>query len=109
MRKYIKIVLLSILLASSSAMAAEHQHNEAMQGMTMNAGQQWIDGVVKKVDQKKGQITLKHAAIANVMPAMTMSYKVAPSLKGIQAGDKVRFVLEKNNDDYVVTRIEMVR
>ena len=115
MRQIIKISLFSVLLASTSAIAAEHQHlsHEAMQAMPVNAGHamQWSDGVVKKVDQKASKITLKHAAIVNVMPAMTMSYYVmqAASLKSMHAGDKVRFVLEKNNDVYVVTHIEVVK
>lgn len=105
MRKIIKIGLFSVLLASTSAIAAEHQHmnHDAMQ--TMQTGPQWTDGIVKKVDPKGGKITVKHAAISGSMPAMTMSYKVAPSLPSVQAGDKVRFILENN----VVTRIETVR
>ncbi len=113
MRKIIKIGLFSVLLASTSVIAAEPQHmnHEAMQAMTKDAGQQWSDGVVKKVDQKQSQITLKHSAIAGSMPAMTMSYRVAPSesLKSMHAGDKVRFVLEKNHEAYVVTHIEVLR
>lgn len=112
MQQIIKISLFSVWLASTSAIAAEHQHlsHEAMQ-TTMDAGQQWSDGVVKKIDRKAGQITLKHSAIAGSMPAMTMSYRVAPaeSLKSMHAGDKVRFVLEKDNEAYVVTHIEAVR
>lgn len=115
MRQIIKISLFLVWLASTSAIAAEHQYlnHEAMQAATMEAGRamQWSDGMVKKVDQKAGQITLKHSAIAGSMPAMTMSYHVVPaeSLKSIQAGDKVRFVLEKDNEAYVVTHIEVVR
>lgn len=113
MQQIIKISLFLVGLASTSAIAAEHQHlsHEAMQAMPVNAGQQWSDGVVKKVDRKAGQITLKHSAIAGSMPAMTMSYHVVPaeSLKSMQAGDKVRFVLKKDNEAYVVTRIEAVR
>ena len=115
MRKIIKICLFSVLLASASAIAAEQQHmsREAMQAMTKDAGQavQWSDGVVTKVDQKKSQITLKPAAVANVMPAMTMSYHVVPtaSLKSMHAGEMVRFVLVKDNEAYVLTHIEVLR
>lgn len=108
MRKIIKISLLFVLLTSTSVMAAE---NQQMKHQAMHAGQQWNDGVVKKIDLKDGKITLKHSAIAGVMPAMTMSYQVAPSesLKGMQTGDKVRFILKKNKDVYVVTHIEVVK
>ncbi len=101
MRKIIEIMLLAILLASTGAMAVEH--HAAMQAMKTES--QWNDGVVKKVDPQGGKITVKHAAIAGSMPAMTMSYKVAPSLPSVQAGDKVRFILENN----VVIRIETVK
>ncbi len=71
-----------------------------------------IDGVAKKVDYEGGKITLQHGEIANVgMPAMTMGYRVkqAQQLKPIRAGDKVRFMMEKSGDDYIVTHIEAVR
>lgn len=115
MQQIIKISLFLVGLASTSAIAAEHQHlnHETTQATTMEAGRaiQWSDGVVKKVDQKAGRITLKHSAIAGLMPAMTMSYRMVPaeSLKSMQTADKVRFVLKKDNEAYVVTRIEVVR
>lgn len=109
MRQIISISLFSILLASASVFAADHQHMN--QDAKPSAGQQWSHGVVKKVDQKAGKVTLKHEAIENVMPAMTMSYHIASpaSLSALHAGDKVRFVLDKTNDDYVVSHIEVVR
>lgn len=101
MLKIIKVALFSFLLASAGAFASEH--HAAMQ--SMQTGPQWTDGIVKKVDPEGGKITVKHAAIAGSMPAMTMSYRMAPALPAVQAGDKVRFILENN----VVTRIETVR
>lgn len=107
------------LLASTSAFAAE-QHNHG-QGMKHEAMQQIAsaatkamplnDGVVKKIDMQNGKITLQHGDIANVMPAMTMSYRVKKTqqLESIQAGDKVRFTLDKLGDDYIVTHIEVAR
>lgn len=107
------------LLASTGAFAAE-QHNHG-QGMKHEAMQQMAsaatkamplnDGVVKKVDMQNGKITLQHGDIANVMPAMTMSYRVKKTqqLEPIHAGDKVRFTMEKLGDDYIVTHIEVAR
>ena len=68
-------------------------------------------GEVKKIDMKNGKVTLQHGDIANVMPAMTMSYQVrnAQQLEGLGAGDKVRFTLKKINNDYIVTHIEAAR
>lgn len=70
------------------------------------------DGVVKKLDQKKATVTLQHGDIAEVnMPAMTMSYPVrhAQGLANLHPNDKVRFTMEKKQDDYIVTHIEAVK
>ena len=100
------------MLAGTGAGATE-QHNHSMDreaAMSHDAGKAMplTDGLVKKVDQKNGKITLQHGDIVDVMPAMTMSYRVkqAQQLESIQAGDKVRFAMKKLNDDYVVTHIE---
>ena len=102
MRNIIKTCL--FLLACSSAMAAEPQ---PMNHQAMTAGPQWIDGVVKKIDPKNARVTVMQSAIDGVMPAIIMSYQVAAeqSLKSIQTGNKVRFILAKN----VVTHIEAVK
>jgi Cu/Ag efflux protein CusF len=71
-----------------------------------------IDGVARKVDHKGGKITLQHGEIASVkMPAMTMGYRVKQpqQLESIQPGSKVRFMMEKMGDDYIVTHIEPAR
>lgn len=114
------------LLACTSAFAAE-QHSQgmkhdatqqmdhaAMKAMHRDDGQsvQLTDGIVKKVDQMDGKITLQHGEIANInMPAMTMSYRVkqAQWLQSTHSGDKVRFAIDKLNDGYIVTHIEVVR
>ncbi len=108
------------LLASSGAFASE-QHNHS-KGMNHEAMQQMdtaamkamplTDGIAKKVDQQSGKVTLQHGEIANVkMPAMTMSYRVkqAQQLEPIHAGDKVRFAMDKVNDEFVVVYIEAVK
>ena len=107
------------LLASSGAFAAPEQHNHGMDHEEMKAmshdaekAMQLTDGVVKKVDVQSGKVTLAHGEIANVkMPPMTMSYRVklAQQLETIHAGDKVRFAMDKVNDEFVVVHIEIVK
>lgn len=109
-------LLLVLLTGSGAVMASEH-----MQGMNHAAMQRAAsaatkamplnDGVAKKVDMQNGKVTLQHGDIANVMPAMTMSYRVrqAQQLEPIHAGDKVRFTMDKLGDDYIVTHIEVAR
>ena len=109
-------LLLALSTGSGAVLAAEHKHGmdhadmrqavpAATKAMPLN------DGVAKKVDMQNGKVTLQHGDIANVMPAMTMSYRVkqAQQLEAIRAGDKVRFAMDKLGDDYVVTHIEAVR
>lgn len=107
------------MLVSSTAFA-EGQHNhsqgmnhEAMQQMDMAQmkAMQLADGIVKKVDLKGNKITLQHGEIASVkMPAMTMDYRVkqAQWLESIHAGDKVRFAMDKVNEEFVVVYIKTI-
>ncbi|MDD2915690.1 MAG: copper-binding protein [Gallionella sp.] len=125
MQKILTGSLFLAFLVNTGAFAAEqHDHGMGNDGMSqMNPesmkamhddGQTMplSDGVVKKVDVQNGKITLAHGEIANVkMPAMTMSYRIkqAQQLKSIHAGDKVRFAMDRVNDDYIVTHIEMAK
>ncbi|HEY1059844.1 copper-binding protein [Limnobacter humi] len=64
------------------------------------------EGVVKKIDLNQGKVTLKHGEIkSHQMPGMTMVFKVGSMemLKGLQAGDEVKFALDPS---MTVTRIE---
>ncbi|CAL75403.1 putative periplasmic copper binding protein [Bradyrhizobium sp. ORS 278] len=69
-----------------------------------------ISGDVKKIDEAQGKITLHHgpAKSLGMDEAMTMVYRVkdAAMLKGLKAGDKVRFEAQEDAAGYTVTRIE---
>lgn len=69
------------------------------------------DGVVEKLDMKRGMVTLKHDEVHGVMAAMTMGYRTAnpEELEGLKVGDKVRFTMEKQGEEYVLTHIEMMK
>ena len=67
------------------------------------------EGEVKKIDKEAQKITLRHGEIKNIgMPPMTMVFKVKDPamLDTLQAGDKVRFVVERAEGAMVVTQIE---
>ncbi|MBK3405232.1 copper-binding protein [Methylorubrum populi] len=71
-----------------------------------------VAGTVQKLDEAAGKVTLDHERIPNIdMDAMTMAYRVAdPSLlKGLKAGDKVRFSADRANGQISVTRIQKAR
>lgn len=110
MNKKITPFLLAMLLAvSGTAFAAEHTHTQHPSGAAQAV--QWADGVVVKINDQRGKLTLRHGDIAGVMSAMTMAYPVqdAQVLKSLQVGDKVRFVLQQRQDQYLVTQIETVQ
>jgi Cu/Ag efflux protein CusF len=73
---------------------------------------EWVKAQVVKVDTGRGKVLLKHEAIASIdMDAMTMPFKVkeAAMLDGIQAGDKVRFSVQVQDDDLLITHIEVLK
>ena len=66
-------------------------------------------GTVKGIDAKTGKVNLSHGPIASLnWPAMTMGFPVkdAALLKGIQAGMKVDFELEKSGGGYRIVSIK---
>lgn len=66
------------------------------------------DGEIRKVDKDNKKVTIKHGEIKNLeMPPMTMVFQVkdAAMLDKVQAGDKVRFKVEKAGSGFVVTEI----
>jgi len=69
-----------------------------------------VTGEVKKVDKPAGRLTVKHGEIkAFDMPGLTGSYKVqdAAMLDKVQAGDHVQFNLDRINNQYTITRIDV--
>jgi Cu(I)/Ag(I) efflux system protein CusF len=69
-----------------------------------------IDGQVVKVDTSASNITIKHGPIRklDMDQGMTMVFHAqnADLLKGVKAGDKIKFDAESVNGQYTVTRIE---
>ncbi len=72
---------------------------------------EWIEGEgsILQLDQDENRVTLKHGEIEKLMPAMTMDYDVesAELLRGLKAGDRVRFQLSPRGLEFVV--VEIVR
>ena len=71
-----------------------------------------VNGVIVKIDQPQGKITLKHGEIPNLhMDAMTMVFAVRDKamLVGLKAGDKVRFEAEEVNGMKTVTAIKSAK
>lgn len=69
------------------------------------------EGVVRRIDQGNGKITLRHGPIVSIdMPPMTMVYSVKPPalLNKVKVGDKVKFQAEEVNGNYIVTEMEVM-
>nr|WP_246180140.1 copper-binding protein [Microvirga thermotolerans] len=68
-----------------------------------------VSGTVEKVDAGAGKITLDHGPIPNLsMDAMTMVFRVQDPavLKGVKAGDRVRFQADRVNGQISVVTIQ---
>jgi len=88
--------LLALVLGSSLAMA---------QG-------DLVDGQVTKVDQSAGKITIRHGPLKKFdMDGMTMAFRAADPamLKAVKAGDKVKFLSDRIDGQFTVTRIEKAK
>ncbi len=74
------------------------------------SAQALVAGEVKKIDKPAGRITLKHAEIKVYdMPGLTGAYKVQDPamLDKVQVGDRVQFNLDRVNNQYTITKIEV--
>jgi Cu/Ag efflux protein CusF len=72
-----------------------------------------VDGQVTKVDEGAGKITIKHGPLKkfDMDDGMTMVFRAAEPamLKAVKAGDKVKFVPERINGQFTVTKIEKAK
>jgi Cu/Ag efflux protein CusF len=68
-----------------------------------------VAGTVEKVDITQGKITVDHGPIENLdMEPMTMVFRAHDPalLKGVKAGDKIRFTAERVNGQISVTAVK---
>lgn len=66
-------------------------------------------GVVRAADPAVGALAIDHEPIPSMgWPAMSMTFKADPPtiLEGVKAGEKVKFSLRTEGQDYVVTSIK---
>jgi Cu(I)/Ag(I) efflux system periplasmic protein CusF len=72
-----------------------------------------VAGQVTKVDEGAGKITIKHGPIKKfeMDDGMTMVFRAGDPamLKTVKAGDKVRFVPDRVNGQFTVTKIEKAK
>ena len=97
-------------LLVSMASVAGAQNTSAPAASATSA--EMAEGEVRKVDKENQKLTIKHGPLKNLdMPGMTMVFQVqdAAMLDKVQAGDKIRFVAEKLDGKFTVTKMEASR
>jgi Cu(I)/Ag(I) efflux system protein CusF len=72
-----------------------------------------IDGQVTKIDASAQKITIKHGPLKkfDMEDGMTMVFRAqdAAMLKTVKPGDKVKFVPERINGQFTVTKIQKAK
>ena len=103
--------IIAVLLALTlPALAGEHEHPQAA-AKEAAVADDYVNAEVKKIDADNGKLTLRHEALRQFdMPAMTMNFRVADPamLSSLAVGDKVRFIPDKANGQFVVKKIEKI-
>ncbi len=69
-------------------------------------------GQVRKIDAEQGKITLRHEPIKNLdMDSMTMVFRVQnpEMLKGLKAGDRVKFAADRVNGQITIIKMERAK
>jgi Cu/Ag efflux protein CusF len=112
-------LLSAVLLIWSCGQSAPHDHNSSAPAAATPVPTASIPkdgdypgkGLVTKVDIEAGWVEIDHEPIEEVMPQkMTMMFNVKDKsiLKGINAGDKVEFVVEYKHPKDTVKSIKKV-
>lgn len=77
------------------------------------AQSEMVDGVVTKVDASASKITIKHGPLKkfDMDDGMTMVFRASDPamLTAVKAGDKVKFVPERVNGQFTVTKIQKAK
>ena len=108
------ITTLTLLAALASAAFGQQavEDRSAHHPTAAASAADMTDGEIRKIDKNARKLTIKHGEIKNLdMPPMTMVFQVkdAALLDRVKPGDKVRFVVEKENSGFVVTDIQTAK
>ena len=71
--------------------------------------EEFTKGVVKKVNDKNGKVSIIHEEITNLdMPAMTMVFRTADEamLESLKAGQEIEFIAERVKGKLTVVKIK---
>ena len=112
MKKTIALSLLFALALPALANEHEHHHDQASTQDAAGTEDEYVNAEVRKIDAENAKLTLKHEAIRKFqMAGMTMAFRVTDSamLNTLAVGDKVGFMPDRVNGQYVITKIEKLQ
>ena len=113
MRKAIGIATAALLGATTLIAQGSLAQTAMNHGAMPMAAAAMSDGEVRKIDKETGKITIKHGPLKkfDMDEGMTVVFRAADPamLKAVKAGDKVKFVPERVNGQFTVTRIEKAK
>ena len=112
MRVKLAQMLAVLILASADVLAQSNRPADMSAAPLAKAASATASGEVLAVYKRERRLLLKHGPIESLgMGGMTMEFGVAQDklLKALKKGDKVRFEAKKMGNDYIVTRIEVVK
>jgi Cu/Ag efflux protein CusF len=84
----------------------------AFVGLALPAVAQEVSGTVKKIDEAQGKLTIDHGPIKKLdMDAMSMVFRAGDPamLKGLKAGDKIKFDADRVNGQITVTKLQKTK
>lgn len=84
----------------------------AFVAFALPAAAQSVNGTVTKVDEAQSKLTINHGPIKNLdMESMTMVFKAGDPamLKGLKAGDKIKFDADRVNGQITVTKLQKTK
>jgi len=102
----------TLLVLAAIATPSFAQHRHGVDRPATSSTQELADGEVRRIDPAKGTVVLRHGEIKAIgMGPMTMSFKFKdPTMAtGLQVGDRVRFLVERQGDDFVITQIQKAK
>jgi Cu(I)/Ag(I) efflux system periplasmic protein CusF len=97
----------ALFTVSGYSNSANHSLKPAVR--SSQAAAEMSEGEIRRVDREAKKITVRHGPLANLdMPAMTMVFQVKDEamLDQVKVGEKVKFVAEKTDGAYTITKIQ---
>jgi Cu(I)/Ag(I) efflux system protein CusF len=112
----VKTALIALVAAASTliplAAVAQTDHSQHMAQTKAAAPAPMTNGVVKKVDAARGEVTIAHDDIKNLgMPKMTMTFRAKDPAwaKKLKEGDQIRFAADMVKGELTLVAYEAVK